>query len=92
MSSKLLKKQIAKLHSEPASAPGVKGVSKKSSERIKKQVTGEQSEKRATRVDKEAIKAKNLEYYKQTKATQAATAELMNKVPLVLLWGACLRE
>jgi hypothetical protein len=89
MSSKLLKRQFARLHSEDADHQPKGGVTKRSSgsdsalNKVKKVVEAPGGGKQAP-AGKE-IARRNLEYFRATKGTQAATLELMNKVrdPLV---------
>jgi hypothetical protein len=95
MSSKLLKRQFARLHSEDADHQPKGGVTKRSSgiesaSRKTKKVLEAPARGKQAPAGKE-IAQRNLEYFSATKGTQAATLELMNKVrnPLVRRrWGA----
>lgn len=85
MSSKLLKKQLAALHSQDKQGPSAAstGIIKRKEEASKHQKL-EKALRRAAQ-SKDEIKKRNLEFFAQTKRTQEATVELMNKVRHVAL-------
>ncbi|KIZ02160.1 hypothetical protein MNEG_5796 [Monoraphidium neglectum] len=83
MSSKLLRKQLAALHTNEADSgkgnlSAGKGISKPAHKEKGRKV-GSRSSSKVTQT-KEEIVARNLAWHKQTKKTQEATLELMNKV------------
>jgi len=86
---RLLKKQLAKHSSSSQTAKQASSSSKPSSEQkralqqrgVKKAAGGKPREK-------EEIAKRNLQFFVQTKGTQAATTELMNKVSALFRMGA----
>lgn len=93
MSTKLLKKQLAGLSSSkgPAAADAPLTSSGKG---VSKPVRSEHSKRRekslkAKELTKEEIRARNLRWHKETKKTQQATLELMNKVREMTVCRRC---